>query len=123
MTEVSTPFSDPGEMSADTRARLDEVFRAGGIGDLLGIRLLDWGPGWSRLQLEPSPEIANIPGSVHGGALYTLPDPAFEAGGRRRGAANGPPALWVAKLQGRAPPSPAARPASRTRRARRPSGR
>ena len=78
MTEVSTPFSDPGEMSADMRSALDGVFRVGGIGDLLGIRLLDWGPGWSRLQLEPSSDIANIASSVHGGALYTLADSAFE---------------------------------------------
>jgi acyl-CoA thioesterase len=75
---VSTPFFDSDEMPADTRAALDDVFHAGGIGDLLGLRLLDWGAGWSRLQLEPSPEIANIAGSVHGGALYTLADSAFE---------------------------------------------
>ena len=75
---MSTPFSDPGEMPASARAELDGVFRAGGIGDLLGLRLLDWGPGWSRCRLEPSQEIANIAGSVHGGALYTLADSAFE---------------------------------------------
>jgi acyl-CoA thioesterase len=78
VTAVSTPFSDPAEMPASSRAELDQLFRAGGISDLLGLRLLDWGPGRSRFLLEPSPEIANIAGSVHGGALYTLADSAFE---------------------------------------------
>jgi len=75
---VSTPYADPGEMPAEARADLDQVFRAGGVGDLLGLRLLDWGPGAARFLLEPTPEIANIAGSVHGGALYTLADSAFE---------------------------------------------
>jgi acyl-CoA thioesterase len=78
VTPVSTPRSDPVEMPADARAELDQLFRAGGMGDLLGLRLLDWSPGRSRFLLEPSPEIANIAGSVHGGALYTLADSAFE---------------------------------------------
>jgi acyl-CoA thioesterase len=75
---MPTPLSDPGEMPAGARAELDQLFRAGGMGDLLGLRLLDWRPGHSRFLLEPSPEIANIAGSVHGGALYTLADSAFE---------------------------------------------
>ena len=60
------------------RTELDQVFRTGGVGDLLGLELLDWGPGTARFRLDPSPAIANIAGSVHGGALYTLADSAFE---------------------------------------------
>jgi acyl-CoA thioesterase len=75
---VSTPYAAPGEMPAATRTELDRIFRAGGVGDLVGLRLLDWGPGTARFVLEPRPELANIAGSVHGGALYTLADSAFE---------------------------------------------
>jgi acyl-CoA thioesterase len=78
VTPVSTPFFDPGEMPPRVRAELDQLFRAGRLGDLLGLRLLDWGSGRARFLLEPSLEIANIAGSVHGGALYTLADSAFE---------------------------------------------
>ena len=78
MTQMSTPYTDPAEMPANARAELDGLFRGGGVGDLLGLRLIDWGPGRSRFLLEPSPKVANIAGSVHGGALYTLADSAFE---------------------------------------------
>lgn len=75
---MSRPYSDPGEAPAATLAELDRLFRAGGLADLLGFRLLDWAPGRSRFLLEPSPEVVNVAGSVHGGVLYTLADSAFE---------------------------------------------
>ena len=64
----------PGEM----RARLDGFFRAGPVADLLGLTLLDWSLGWARVRLDPTPEVSNIAGSVHGGILYTTADVAFE---------------------------------------------
>ena len=36
------------------------------------------GPGARDRTLDPSPEVVNIAGSVHGGVLYTLKDSAFE---------------------------------------------
>jgi acyl-CoA thioesterase len=66
------------ELSPAVQAELDQLFRAGGVSDLLGVRLLDWRPGRARFVLEPSPDLANIAGSVHGGALYTLADSAFQ---------------------------------------------
>ena len=54
------------------------MFRAGGLGGLLGFRLVEWGPGRAVVELEPTPAVANITGSVHGGVLYTLADSAFE---------------------------------------------
>ena len=77
-TEPGSGAGSAPEMPPANRAELDGLFRAGGIGDLLGLRLLDWGAGTARVLLEPTPEIANIAGSVHGGALYTLADAAFE---------------------------------------------
>ena len=65
-------------MTGELEARLDEMFRAGGLGGLLGFRLMEWGPGRAVVELRPTPEVANITGSVHGGALYALADSAFE---------------------------------------------
>src|SRR5215207_11360678 len=72
------PDADPGGMPADSRMDLGRLFHAGGVADLLGIRLLDWAPGRARFLLEPSSRVANVAGSVHGGVLYLLADSAFE---------------------------------------------
>jgi acyl-CoA thioesterase len=62
----------------ELRAALDGVFRAGGLGGLLGFGLVEWGPGRAVVELRPTPAVANIAGSVHGGVLYALADSAFE---------------------------------------------
>jgi acyl-CoA thioesterase len=62
----------------ELKARLDEIFRSGGLGGVLGFQLVDWGPGRAVVALTPTPAVANITGSVHGGVLYTLADSAFE---------------------------------------------
>ena len=66
------------DIPAAMRAELDGLFRAGTVHELLGLTLLDWSPGRARVRLEPTPEVANVAGSVHGGVLYTLADAAFE---------------------------------------------
>jgi acyl-CoA thioesterase len=63
---------------AGLRPELDAVFRAGGLGGVLGFRLIDWGDGRAVAELRPTPAVTNITGSVHGGALYALADSAFE---------------------------------------------
>lgn len=65
-------------MPADLRDGLDAVFRAGGLGGLLGFRLVEWGAGRAVVELRPTAAVANITGSVHGGVLYALADSAFE---------------------------------------------
>lgn len=65
-------------MIGELEARLDGMFRSGGLGGLLGFRLVEWGPGRAVVALTPTPAVANITGSVHGGVLYTLADSAFE---------------------------------------------
>lgn len=62
-------------MPAAARGELDRLFRDGG---LLGVELLEWAPGTAGFRLDPTPAVGNIAGSVHGGALYTLADSAFE---------------------------------------------
>lgn len=91
---MTAPDADPGggaggagaggtrapwpEALADLRAPLDARFRAIPFAALLGIELDDWGPGWSRVRLTPSPAVHNLVGTVHGGAIATLADVAFE---------------------------------------------
>lgn len=60
------------------RAELEEMFRSGGLGGMLGFRLVEWEPGRAVVELRPTAAVANITGSVHGGVLYTLADSAFE---------------------------------------------
>lgn len=77
---AATPAERPGwpEALAALRAPLEERFRAIPFAALLGIELDDWGPGWSRVRLAPSPALHNLVGTVHGGAIATLADVAFE---------------------------------------------
>ncbi len=65
-------------LPAGLRAELDGMFRSGGLGGLLGFRLVEWEPGRAVVELRPTAAVANITGSVHGGVLYTLADSAFE---------------------------------------------
>ncbi|MGI9016545.1 MAG: hotdog fold thioesterase [Euzebya sp.] len=57
---------------------LDAVFTATPMYATLGITLQDWGPGWAQLDLSPTAAMLNLAGSVHGGAIFTLADAAFE---------------------------------------------
>jgi acyl-CoA thioesterase len=66
------------EMPGGLRAELDAMFRGGGLGGVLGFRLVEWGDGRAVVELRPTEAVANVTGSVHGGVLYTLADSAFE---------------------------------------------
>ena len=66
------------EMPAELRSELDAMFQSGGLGGMLCFRLVDWAPGRAVVELQPTPAIANITGSVHGGVLYAVADSAFE---------------------------------------------
>lgn len=65
-------------MPGGPRAQLDAMFRAGGLGGMLGFRLVEWDAGRAVVELRPTEAVANITGSVHGGALYAVADSAFE---------------------------------------------
>lgn len=62
----------------DVVAELAALFTATPMYATMGIRLLDWGPGWARLSLATSKGLGNLAGSLHGGATFTLADAAFE---------------------------------------------
>jgi acyl-CoA thioesterase len=60
------------------RSELDEVLRGNPFVEHLGGRLIDWGLGWARVQLDSDPRLANVNGTLHGGAITGLADAAFE---------------------------------------------
>jgi acyl-CoA thioesterase len=66
------------EIPRALRDELDAMFRRGGLGEMLGFRLVEWDPGRAVVELRPTAATANITGSVHGGALYAVADSAFE---------------------------------------------
>ncbi|MBI5248955.1 MAG: hotdog fold thioesterase [Desulfomonile tiedjei] len=45
---------------------------------LLGMEVVDVGPGSAVVRMRVNPEMANIFGSTHGGALFSLIDEAFQ---------------------------------------------
>jgi acyl-CoA thioesterase len=66
------------ELPADLRSRLDPVLRDIAFARLVGVEVVGWEPGRARTRLVPGPDVANIHGGVHGGALFALADAAFE---------------------------------------------
>ncbi|MPZ88579.1 MAG: hotdog fold thioesterase [Nitriliruptorales bacterium] len=61
------------------RAELDAVLRASPALADRSIVLERWWPGGARTRLKTVPAQGNLAGTVHGGALLTLADAAFEA--------------------------------------------
>ena len=52
---------------------------------LLGMKLKDIGPGHSVVEMTLRPEMANILGMIHGGAIFALIDEAFETASNSHG--------------------------------------
>lgn len=44
----------------------------------MGIRLLDCAPGFARVEMTPTEELGNLFHMVHGGAIFSLIDEAFQ---------------------------------------------
>lgn len=57
--------------------RLDELFRGDRYAAGMGVEILDWGGGWSRVRYAPTDEHHNFGGIVHGGAVFSVGDVAF----------------------------------------------
>ena len=51
----------------------------------LGIRLLDLEEGYSRVEMKLTPDMENLFGMAHGGALFALIDEAFETASNSHG--------------------------------------
>lgn len=52
---------------------------------LLGIEVEDFGPGFARVSMQFKPEMQNIFGMLHGGAVFSLLDEAFQLACNARG--------------------------------------
>ncbi len=51
----------------------------------LGIHLLDCAPGYARVEMTPTEELSNLFHMVHGGAIFSLMDEAFQVACNSRG--------------------------------------
>jgi acyl-CoA thioesterase len=58
--------------------QLMEWSRAEPFGRLLGMEVVEVGPGRSMVRMRVRPELENIFGTTHGGALFSLIDEAFQ---------------------------------------------
>ena len=65
-------------MPPTLREQLDAVLRDNAFARLVGVELVDWDAGRAVTSLVADADRANIHGSAHGGALFTLADVAFE---------------------------------------------
>jgi len=52
---------------------------------LMGIQVVNVKPGYAKVQMRVSPEMLNIHGITHGGALFSLVDEAFELASNSHG--------------------------------------
>jgi phenylacetic acid degradation protein PaaD len=60
------------------RGRLDPVLREIAFARLVGVEIVEWAPGRATTRLLPDERVTNVHGAVHGAALFTLADTAFE---------------------------------------------
>lgn len=67
----------PDELAA-TVADLHRLFTSVPAYATLGIRVAGWGPGWSEVAAEPTADLTNLAGTVHGAVTFALADAAFE---------------------------------------------
>lgn len=74
---VDSPARYPQQLDA-LQGALDAEFRRNPFLRALGIELVDWGPGWAQTRLAPDRGLTNLAGTVHGGAITSLADVAFE---------------------------------------------
>ncbi len=72
-------------MPEDALARLWARCKQEPYPALLGIEVLDIQPGYARVAMQFKPELQNIFGMLHGGALFSLLDEAFQLACNARG--------------------------------------
>jgi acyl-CoA thioesterase len=65
-------------MDEEIRSAIMRQVAQGGYAEKLGIRLVDLAPGYGVVESVPREDDANILGTVHGGAIFSLMDEAFQ---------------------------------------------
>ena len=72
-------------MSEDALARIRARCKHEPYAGLLGLEVLKINPGYARVAMRFKPEMQNIFGMLHGGALFSLLDEAFQLACNARG--------------------------------------
>lgn len=65
-------------MEQDTPRAYFEAAEAKGLARKLGLRLVDVKPGRAVVEMTPTEEDTNMFGTIHGGAIFSLMDEAFQ---------------------------------------------
>lgn len=72
-------------MQKDVTGKIRKKVETEPFADKLGLKVVDLGPGRSRVEMKVTPEMANIFGAAHGGAIFSLIDEAFETASNSHG--------------------------------------
>jgi acyl-CoA thioesterase len=70
-------FHDDLEVHNRFKRQIQEKFQQDTFAQLLGIKLVEIGPGMGVAELEVQPNMLNFHGSTHGGVVFTLADYVF----------------------------------------------
>ncbi len=72
-------------MQKNVTGRIREKVETEPFAGKLGLKVVALEPGYSKVEMIVSPEMANIFGATHGGAIFSLIDEAFETASNSHG--------------------------------------
>ena len=72
-------------MNEETRSAILAQFEDEPFGKKMGIRLLEVDDGYARVEMYFTPDMENMFGMAHGGAIFSLMDAAFEVASNSHG--------------------------------------
>lgn len=72
-------------MQKDITGRIRKKVETEPFAGKLGLKVVALEPGYSKIEMKVSPEMANIFGATHGGAIFSLIDEAFETASNSHG--------------------------------------
>jgi len=72
-------------METKLKSELVRRSQAGPYGRLLGLEAAEVRPGFARVSMKMSPQLTNIFGAAHGGAVFSLMDEAFQLASNTHG--------------------------------------
>lgn len=72
-------------MQKDITGRIRKKVETEPFAGKLGLKVVALEPGYSKIEMKVTPEMANIFGATHGGAIFSLIDEAFETASNSHG--------------------------------------
>ncbi len=72
-------------MEKDVTGRIRKKVESEPFAGKLGLKVVALEPGHSKVEMKVTPEMANIFGATHGGAIFSLIDEAFETASNSHG--------------------------------------